>query len=44
MAPSLFKFVPLLDFKESWDDDKLYKKYNLSSDDIKYIESKFIKG
>lgn len=39
MAPNLFKFVPLLDFKEKWTDEKLYKKYSLSADEINYIDS-----
>ena len=39
MAPNLFKFVPLLDFNELWDDSKLYSKYNLTNDEIKYIDS-----
>lgn len=39
MAPNLFKFVPLLDFKQSWNDKKLYEKYNLSETEIAYINS-----
>ena len=39
MAPNLFKFVPLLDFKQSWNDKKLYEKYNLSETEIGYINS-----
>lgn len=34
-----FQFVPLQDFTESWTDEKLYKKYNLTTDEIAYIES-----
>ncbi|MCL4805721.1 MAG: Eco57I restriction-modification methylase domain-containing protein, partial [Anaerolineae bacterium] len=34
-----FQFVPLLDFKERWDDRKLYKKYELTDDEIEYIET-----
>lgn len=34
-----FQFVPLQDFSEPWTDEKLYKKYNLSQDEIAYIES-----
>ena len=33
-----FQFVPLQDFSESWTDEKLYKKYNLSPEEIAYIE------
>ncbi len=29
--------VPLQDFSESWADDKLYKKYNLSPDEVSFI-------
>lgn len=39
MSPDLFQLVPLLDFKESWSDEKLYKKYNLTQDEINYIKS-----
>ena len=31
--------TPLEDFNESWNDEKLYSKYELSSSQIKYIES-----
>ena len=34
-----FQFVPLQDFSESWTDEKLYKKYKLSDEEIVYIES-----
>ena len=34
-----FAFVPVQDFTQSWNDAKLYKKYNLDSDEINYIES-----
>ena len=27
------------DFSESWTDEKLYKKYNLTADEIAFIES-----
>lgn len=39
----VYQFVPLQDFNESWSDEKLYKKYNLTSDEIALIE-KTIKG
>jgi site-specific DNA-methyltransferase (adenine-specific) len=39
-APSsVYHFVPLQDFSEPWTDEKLYKKYNLSSEEIAFIES-----
>lgn len=34
-----FSFVPLQDFSEPWTDEKLYKKYNLSEEEIAFIES-----
>lgn len=34
-----FAFVPNQDFTEEWTDEKLYKKYNLTSEEINFIES-----
>jgi site-specific DNA-methyltransferase (adenine-specific) len=34
-----FMFVPIQKFNESWDDAKLYKKYNLLEKEIEFIES-----
>jgi len=34
-----YSFVPLQDFSEPWTDEKLYKKYGLSKDEIAFIES-----
>ncbi len=34
-----FRFVPMQDFSESWTDEKLYKKYKLTKEDIEFIES-----
>ena len=39
MAPELFKLVPMQDFNESWNDDKLYKKYGLTDEEIDLINS-----
>ena len=36
---TVYSFVPLQDFNESWTDDKLYKKYDLSEGEIEFIES-----
>ena len=36
---SVFQFVPIQDWSTSWTDKELYKKYNLSKDEIEYIES-----
>ena len=34
-----YEFVPIQNFDESWTDKKLYKKYNLTNDEIDYIET-----
>lgn len=34
-----YSFVHLQDFTESWTDEKLYKKYGLTKDEIAFIES-----
>ena len=34
-----FSFVPLQDFSKPWTDEELYKKYDLSKDEIDFIES-----
>lgn len=39
LSNKVFSFVPLLDFSESWSDDKLYRKYNLLEEEIEYIEN-----
>lgn len=36
---SVYQFVPLQDFSKPWTDEELYKKYNLSKDEIAFIES-----
>lgn len=33
-----FRFVPCEDFNETWTDDKLYKKYELTNDEIAFID------
>lgn len=35
----VYQFVPLQDFKIEWTDEALYKKYNLSKEEIEFIES-----
>ncbi len=35
----VYSFVPMQDFSESWTDEKLYKKYKLTKDEIEFIES-----
>lgn len=40
MAPkNVYSFVPMQDFSKPWTDDELYKKYNLSQEEIDFIES-----
>ena len=34
-----YEFVPLQNFDEPWSDDKLYKKYCLTEEEIDFIES-----
>jgi site-specific DNA-methyltransferase (adenine-specific) len=38
LARSAYQFVPLQDFSKPWTDQKLYKKYGLTADEIAYIE------
>lgn len=38
-SKSVYQFVPLQDFSESWTDEKLYKKYGLTQEEIDFIES-----
>jgi site-specific DNA-methyltransferase (adenine-specific) len=33
-----YQFVPVLDFKQSWTEQKLYKKYLFEDNDIQVIE------
>lgn len=35
----VYLYVPMQDFKEPWSDEKLYKKYKLTADEIAFIES-----
>ncbi|MBQ9762862.1 MAG: Eco57I restriction-modification methylase domain-containing protein [Phascolarctobacterium sp.] len=34
-----YRFIPLQDFTKPWTDEELYKKYNLTDDEIAFIES-----
>ena len=36
---SVFAFVPIQDFNEEWTDEKLYKKYGLTREEIDFIEA-----
>jgi site-specific DNA-methyltransferase (adenine-specific) len=35
----VYSFVPIQDFSEPWTDEKLYKKYGLTEEEIAFIES-----
>lgn len=35
----VYQFVPIQDFSKPWTDEELYKKYNLTQDEIDFIES-----
>lgn len=39
LSKDSFLFVPAQDWERRWDDEKLYAKYNLSQEDIAYIET-----
>lgn len=39
ITKSSFEFVPYQDFSKQWSDDKLYKKYKLTEEEVRYIES-----
>ena len=34
-----YSFVPLQDFSKPWTDSELYEKYNLTDEEINFIES-----
>lgn len=38
-SKSVYQFVPMQDFSKPWTDEELYKKYNLSQEEIDFIES-----
>jgi site-specific DNA-methyltransferase (adenine-specific) len=37
-SQKVYSFVPMQDFSEPWTDEKLYKKYGLTKDEIAFIE------
>ncbi len=39
ISQKTFGLIPLQDFNEEWTDEKLYKKYGLSKEEIDFIES-----
>ena len=39
-APAkVYSFVPLQDFSKPWTDEELYKKYDLTQEEVDFIES-----
>ncbi|MCF2581342.1 Eco57I restriction-modification methylase domain-containing protein [Bacteroides caecigallinarum] len=38
-SSKVYSFVPLQDFSKPWTDQELYKKYNLTQEEINFIES-----
>jgi site-specific DNA-methyltransferase (adenine-specific) len=38
-AKGVYQFVPIQNFDEPWTDEKLYSKYNLTEDEIAFIDS-----
>lgn len=39
MAPKTYQLVPVQDFSKSWTDEELYAKYELTDEEIAFIES-----
>ena len=39
MTQSTYSFVPMQDFSKPWTDEELYQKYDLSQEEIDFIES-----
>lgn len=35
----VYHYVPMQDFSKPWTDEELYAKYNLTQDEINFIES-----
>ena len=39
LTQATFSYVPMQDFSKKWTDTELYKKYELTNDEISFIES-----
>ena len=39
VSSKVYEFIPMQDFSDSWNDERLNEKYNLSKEDIDFIES-----
>lgn len=35
----VYEFVPIQDFSEEWNDEKIYKRYKITKEEIAFIES-----
>ena len=38
-SKAVYQFVPMQDFSKPWTDEELYQKYDLSKEEIDFIES-----
>ena len=38
-AASVYSFVPMQDFTQSWTDEKLFDKYGIDSNEIEFIDA-----
>lgn len=39
MPPKAYELVPMVDLSKEWSDEKLYREYSLSADEVNHIES-----
>ena len=39
MTKASYQFVPIVSYKREWDDEELYKRYDISEHEIAFIES-----
>jgi len=39
VTAKVYEFVPIQDFSKAWTDQELYEKYNLSKEEVEFIES-----
>ena len=39
LSKDSFKFVPMQDFSKSWTDEELYAKYELTQEEIEFIDN-----
>lgn len=40
LTKSAYEYVPVLDMRQTWTDEKLAKRYNLTADEVEFIKSK----